>query len=328
MSDTHTSLETILGKGRIVQNEPLAKYTTFKLGGPAEYFFIARTSQEVLTAVTTAYTLSIPVTVLGGGSNVLISDKGIEGLVIRNESREIRIVKRLGSIKQGKSHVGQALVQVDTGVLINQLVRFTCDEGLSGLERHLGLPGTVGGALYMNSKWTHPVSYVGDVLYSAQIINRDGSLKTVDQNYFKFGYDQSILQKTHEVVLTASFLLTQTDSKQLWETANASMQYRKETQPMGVKTAGCTFRNIPLSDALRIVTPNGTKSAGYLIDQVGLKTHKIGDAQFSQKHANFIYNLGNATSGEVKQLIDLAIAKVQEKFHVRIEPEIVLLGKF
>jgi len=180
----------------------------------------------------------------------------------------------------------------------------------------------------MNSKWTKPPTYAGDVLSSAKVLDRNGNIKNVDKKYFDFAYDQSILQKTHETVLSAAFLLTVTDKKTLWETAQTSMDYRRSTQPMGEASAGCTFRNIPLSHALRLNTPNNTTSAGYLVDQVGLKNFQINKAKFSDKHANFILNMGGATAGDIKDLIDEAKRRVKEKFQVEIEPEIVLLGDF
>ena len=326
--DILSKLEQLLGTGRIKLHEPLARFTTLKIGGPAEYFFVAGTTQELVSAIAAAESVKIPLTVLGGGTNVVISDSGLPGLVIRNESRAIKIIKRLGSIKNGNTSINQALVEVDSGALINQLVRFTCDQGLAGLERHLGLPGTVGGALYMNSKWTKPPTYVGDVLYKAKIIEKGGKIKIVDQKYFNFAYDQSILQRSREIVIQATFLLKKDDPKLLWERANISMEYRKQTQPMGVATAGCTFRNIPLSDAVRIATPNNTTSAGFLVDQVNLKNFQIGQAKFSDKHANFILNVGNATAADVTGLINEAKKRVKEKFNVTIEPEIVLLGEF
>lgn len=326
--DVFTLLEARLGIGKVTQQEPLVRYTTLKIGGPAEYFYVAKTSVEVVMAVKTAQEAKIPYYIIGGGSNIVISDHGLSGLIIRNESRSLAIVKRLGKVKNGKTDYTQALVEVDTGVLVNHLVRFTVEAGLEGLERHLGLPGTVGGALYMNSKWTKPPTYIGDVLVSAKIIDNTGNVKIVDKKYFDFAYDQSILQKTHEVVLSATFLLQTEDKKKLWERAHTSMAYRKATQPTGVATAGCTFRNISLADAMRISTPNNTTSAGFLVDQVGLKNFQIGNAKFSDRHANFILNLGGATASDVKMLIDEATKRVKEKFNVIIEPEIVLWGEF
>lgn len=324
----NTQLEAALGAGRVKYDEPLARYTTFKVGGPAQYFFVASSSDQLQLAYKTAHDLNIPVTILGGGSNILISDEGIKGLVVRNEARGIKIVKRLGKIKSGKMNITQVLVEADTGTVINQLVRFTCDEGLSGVEHHLGLPGTIGGALYMNSKWTNPTSYIGDAVYQAKILNPDGTVRLVDQKYFDFAYDYSVLQKTHEIVLSVFFLLQIKDSKDLWKVAHASMEYRTKTQPMGVQTAGCTFRNIATSDAERIITPNRTKSAGYLIDSVGLKGHQIGNAKISDKHANFILNMGGASASDIKALIDLAVTKVKERYGVTLSTEIVLLGNF
>lgn len=326
--DIRNSLEAQLGKGRIRTEEPLAKYTTLKIGGPAEFFYSAQSSQEVLQAVQVVQELKLPFVILGGGTNVLISDSGLRGIVILNESRTIQISKRFGTVKSRKISLGRVLVSTDSGVLVNQLVRFSLSEGLGGLERHLGLPGTVGGALYMNSKWAKPITYIGDVLYQAQIVGQGGQLKTVGQRYFEFAYDRSILQKTHETVLTATFQLTPEKKEILWAKAQESMDYRKSTQPIGVATAGCTFRNISLGDALRICTPNRTTSAGFLVDQVGLKNFQTGKAKFSDKHANFILNLGTATAQNVKDLIDEAKKRVRERFKVEIEPEIVLLGEF
>lgn len=326
--ETKELFEKELGRGKLKYNEPLARYTTLKIGGPAEFFFIATTTQDVIKAVNAALKAKSPYFVLGGGSNILVSDKGFSGLVIRNEADSIKIMKRFGKIRNGHTEVKQVLVEVDSGVLVNRLVRFTCDEGLGGLERHLGLPGTVGGALFMNSKWTKPITYIGDVFYQAKVIDREGKLKLVHRDYFDFGYDQSVLQKTHETVLSATFILTAENKKTLWERANASMEYRKSTQPMGVATAGCTFRNIPLSEAMRISTPNNATSAGYLIDQVGLKNFQIGKAKFSDQHANFILNVGGASAQDVKALIDEAKYRVKEKYRVNIEPEIAFLGEF
>ncbi len=326
--DILATLEGYVGRGRIKLAEPLARYTTLRIGGPAEYFFTAQTTFDLQQAFKAAQAGHMPITVLGGGSNTLISDAGIKGLVVRNQSRAIKVIKKFGRVVNGEMVVDRALVEADTGTMINQLVRFSCDEGLAGLERHLGLPGTVGGALFMNSKWTKPIAYVGEVLYQAKILAESGEIKLVDKQYFNFGYDQSILQKTREVVVSAIFLLKKEDPKILWQRAQTSMDYRKTTQPMGVSTAGCTFRNISQAEAFRLATPDHTTSAGYLVDQVGLKGYQVGQAKFSDKHANFILNLGSASADDVKNLIDEAKKRVEEKYNVVIEPEIVLLGTF
>lgn len=326
--DTYTLLTQELGVDRVRSNEALARYTTFKIGGPAEFFYVAQSTAELAQAFVVAKKAKIKFWLLGGGTNTLISDHGLPGLVVKNEARSIKVIRQLGQVKNGKSDVTQVLVEAETGALLNQLVRFTCDQGLAGLEMHLGLPGTVGGALYMNSKWTHPTAYVGDALFQAKILTPDGTIKLVNQDYFKFGYDQSVLQKTRETVVAAIFLLRKDEPEKLWARAQGSLEYRKQTQPLGIQTAGCTFRNIVPAQAMRIGTPNHTTSAGYLIDASGLKGEQHGKAQFSDKHANFIINRGGATARDVKWLIDEAKRRVQMKFQVAIEPEIVLLGQF
>ncbi len=320
-------LRELLQTEHVFEDKPLALYTTLKVGGSAQYYFEATTSADIARAVKAAVSLDIPYFVFGGGSNIVVGDGGIPGLTIHNRARKIAITAMKGKISHGES-IGSVMVTAESGALMNQLVRFTADEGLSGLEYHLGLPGTVGGALYMNSKWTHPVTYVGDVLYEAEVVSRDGTVKTVRQSYFDFGYDQSILQQTKETVLTATFQLTRLDPKIVWERAQGALAYRTETQPKGVNTAGCTFRNIPKSEAMRIPTPNHITSAGYLVDTVGLKNFQIGNAAFSDKHANFIINKGEATAQDVKALIDTAKSKVHARYGIEIEPEIVLVGKF
>jgi UDP-N-acetylenolpyruvoylglucosamine reductase len=196
------------------------------------------------------------------------------------------------------------------------LVRFTVDEGLKGLEMHLGLPGTVGGAVYMNSKWMHPEGYVGDAVYQAQLLAENNEIIDTPQSHFHFGYDYSILQKNGEILLGAVFALTPDNKDELWNIANSSIRYRRQTQPQGVKTAGCTFRNITKAQALIAGVPDQTTSAGFLLDHAGCKGLRVGDAQISTDHANFIINLGSATAGNMMELIRIAKDRVKRTFGV------------
>lgn len=326
METAMEQLKKILGE-KAKENELLAKYTTFKIGGPADLFYEAKTTDELTQAITAARKLQVPVFILGGGSNILIGDKGIRGLVIKNMTGGITIRAMKGRIEAGIP-IGTSYVEVDTGVPINKLVRFTVDAGLQGLEMHLGLPGSVGGALYMNSKWTHPTGYVGDAVYQATVIDHEGNTQTVDKNYFRFAYDYSTLQQSGDIVTSVTFALKQSDKDVLWEIANESISYRRETQPQGIQSAGCTFQNITKSAAISIPTPNHTTSAGFLVDHAGLKGHTIGKAQISTIHANFITNLGGATARDVVKLIDLAKAEVHHQFGVQLLEEIVRVGEF
>jgi len=306
---------------------PLAAFTTFKIGGPAEFFFEAKILDELVSAVTKARELGLAVTILGGGTNVLIGDKGIRGLVIKNNTGAITIRGMKGRYRAGRK-VGSVYVEADSGVVFNKLVRFTVEEGLGGLEAHLGLPGTVGGAIFMNSKWMKPVSYVGDAVYQATILTPKNETKIVDRTFFRFAYDTSVIQKTKDIVLRVVFALTPGEKDDLWKIANQSIAYRRESQPQGVKSPGCTFRNISKSQAVVAVTPNLTTSAGFLVDHAGLKGKIIGGAQISTVHANFIVNCGDAKASDVVELIELARAKVKKQFGVELQEEIVRLGEF
>lgn len=310
-----------------IEDVPLAPYTTFKIGGSAELFYEAKTIEKFVDAVKIGRELGVPITILGGGSNVLIADKGVRGLVIKNSTHAITIRGMKGKVEQGVAK-GSVFVEADSGVIFNKLVRFTIEEGLGGLAAHLGLPGTVGGAIFMNSKWTKPASFVGDAVYQVTILTHQNEVKVVDRSYFRFAYDTSIIQKTGDIVLRVVFALTPKDKEELWKIANQSVVFRRESQPQGVKSPGCTFRNITKAQAVIAATPNHTTSAGFLIDCVGLKGIGVGGAQISPIHANFIINTGEATAHDVIELIELARTKVKKQFGVELEEEIVRLGEF
>ncbi|MEK9143052.1 MAG: UDP-N-acetylmuramate dehydrogenase [Patescibacteria group bacterium] len=309
------------------ENVLLAPLATLKIGGPADLFYEARTVEELVEAVRKARELGVPITIIGGGTNVLIGDRGIRGLVIKNSSGMITIRGMKGKYQRGEAK-GSVFVEADSGVVFNKLVRFTVEEGFGGLEAHLGLPGSVGGAIFMNSKWTKPTSYVGDAVYQVTILTPQDEIKVVDRLYFRFAYDTSIIQKTNDIVLRVVFVLAPGGKEELWKVANNSINYRRESQPQGVKSSGCTFRNISKVQAITAATPNHTTSAGFLVDHAGLKGMCVGDAQISPIHANFIVNNGHAKASDMVELIELARLKVKEQFGVELAEEIVRLGEF
>lgn len=317
----------MLGVNDLLKNEQLGKYTTFKIGGPADYFYNAKTIEDFVSAILLGRKLHLPIFILGGGTNILIGDKGIRGLVVRNGTRAISMRGAKGSMSKGKSNE-LVFVEAESGVVMNQLVRFTVEEGLSGLEMQLGLPGSVGGAVYMNSKWTHPTGYVGDVVYQAKILTPESEIKEVPKSYFQFAYDTSILQKSQDIVLSVVFALRRKEKTALWKIANESVLYRHGTQPQGVHSPGCTFRNISEAEAMAVSTPNHTTSAGFLVDHSGCKGMRVGDAYVSDMHANFIINKGAARAADVVQLIEKIRKKVFDQFGVRLEEEIVRVGEF
>lgn len=317
-------LQKIFGS-RLKTGELMSKHTTFKLGGPAEYYIDVDKIEDFVKAVKKARELKIPFFVLGGGSNLIVSDNGIKGLVIKNNCRRFDVMSMIGKVKNKKIDVNKALVYAESGVIMNQLVRFTIEEGLSGLEYQLGLPGTVGGAIYMNSNFPRKGKYVGDCVYKARLLTVDGEIKEVENSYFNFAYDKSVLQESGEIVLSVIFKLEPMDKKILWERGTEALNYRTETQPKGT-SAGCTFRNISIADAMRVPTPDNITSAGYLIDKSGLKGKRIGDAMISDKHANFILNMGKARAEDVIALINLIKEQVKKKFGVDLHLEVKTLG--
>ncbi len=325
--NTYDNLRQKFGD-RLKENELLSKYTTFKIGGAADYFFDAKTTDEFVGAIILARTLSIPLFILGGGTNILIGDRGIRGFVIKNSTGVIRMKGVKGTVRGGKAKKGLVFVESDSGVMFNSFVRFTIEEGLAGIEMHLGLPGTIGGAIFMNSKWTHPVGFVGDAVYQAEILTAESKRIIVPRSYFMFGYDTSSMQKTKDILLSVVFALRADTRERMWKIANESIAYRRHSQPQGVLTAGCAFKNITRAEALSVPTPNHTTSAGFLIDHTGLKGRHVGDAYISDVHANFIINRGKATAGDVVQLIENVRSKVKEKFGVTLEEEIIRVGEF
>jgi UDP-N-acetylmuramate dehydrogenase len=300
--DILSILSERLGQGRIKLAEPMAFHTTFQIGGPADFYFEANTREELLVAATAAQDIGLPYFVLGSGSNILFSDKGFRGLVIKNKTRGIKILGVKGKYQKKKdsgSNIQTILVEVDSGVLFNTLVRFTIEEGLSGLEEFIGLPGTVGGAISGSAHWQG---------------------KTID--------DFVVAKKTQNgLILSATFKFDRQDKEILWQRAQQAIEHRQKTQPSGA-SAGCIFKNIKKSEAARIGTPNLTTSAGFLIESAGLKGVKVGQVQLSPVHANFIINLGGGKAEDVLKLINLVKEKVFAKFSIKLDLEIIVAGQF
>lgn len=291
------------------QNVILAPYTTFKIGGAADYFFEARTKEELIQAIEVAVSRNLPYFILGGGSNILVGDKGFRGVVIKNATSKISL----------KGIKGLVYMEAESGVNFNQFVRFTIEEGLGGLEMHLGLPGTVGGAVAMNSKWLNPPAYIRDRVHQIEVYSPDVGRRVVSS---------SKIQPAKEIILSAVFSLKQEDKTLLWERANQSISYRRESQPQGIFSAGCTFRNLTAAQALSTIVPNQSRSTGFLIETLGLKGKLCHQAQISPVHANFILNLGRATAQDVLTLINTIKLAAKEKYNLELEEEIVKVGEF
>ncbi len=314
-------LERRLGAGVVRAGVPLAPFTTFRVGGPAEYLVEARDASAVLNAVRAARDLGLTVTLLGGGSNVLVADEGVAGVVVRAHGGAIVLEGLSGGAVEESSACGR--VRADAGVTVNRLVRWTMARGLGGLEAWAGTPGTVGGAVFGNAHYGG-VGF-GTPLETARLLGRDGETSDVPAAALRFAYDHSRLQETGEIVLSVVLGLRPGCSPdRLRETARASLAHRKQTQPLNVPTAGCIFRN---PDPERQVLPEGIPpSAGALIDRAGLKGRAVGGARVSTTHANFIVNEGRASAADIMALIRLCRDEVLRRFGVELELEIRLLG--
>jgi len=301
----------ILGDARLLRDAPLAPRTSFKVGGAADWLADVRSTTELGAILQAARASDIPVTLLGGGSNVLVADSGVRGVVIRLHLT-------------GISQPSESIVAAEAGVTINGLVRWTVGRGLSGLEAWAGTPGTVGGAIHGNAHWKG--RNIGDIVHRATLCSRDGVSTVVAAADMEFGYDRSRLQRTGEILVSADVHVTPGDVQALREIARESLAFRKRTQPLAAPSAGCIFQNP--DPAQEDVPPGVPPSAGALIDRAGLKGRQIGGARISDTHANFIVNDGTATAADIRSLIELARRTVATEFGVVLRDEVVYLGTF
>jgi UDP-N-acetylmuramate dehydrogenase len=290
----------------------LAPMTTFKVGGPAELFLETTTEGELVEALALARAAGLTVTMLGGGSNVLISDRGIRGLVIRPKGGVV-------------TAIGDRLVRADAAVTINGLVRWTINRGYAGLEAWAGTPGTVGGAIYGNAHWKS--TNIGDLVESVRLARPDGTLLQAPADRLEFDYDYSRLKRTGEIVLWAAFRVTAgAEPAALRAVARESLAFRKRTQPLESPSAGCIFMN---PDLVRDRVPEGIPpSAGALVDRAGLKGAVNNGARVSPTHANFIINDGSASAADIKELVERCRKAVKDQFGVLLRNEIIYLGEF
>lgn len=289
------------------RNVPLADFTTYKIGGPAEYYVAVRSADELKDAVVAARNASEPYFILGCGANILIRDGGIKGLVIHNLAQDARID-------------GTTLF-AESGAVIATLIEQTRDASLSGLEHFVGIPSTVGGAMRQNLHFLAPdrerTLYIEEIVQSAEILDEHNTVQTVDRSFFNFGYDDSIIHHKNIVVLSVTFQLTPSTKEAIQAQMDANMDWRIAKQPQlwDYPSCGSVFKKI-----------EGV-GAGRLIDQAGLKGMHIGGAEISPKHANYIVNAGGATAKDVLDLITLAQTEVKQKTGYDLEPEIVIIGE-
>ena len=300
---------------RMRENVPLKNHTTFKIGGPAKYFFIARTAEDVQNAVYAAKKHSIPYFLLSSGSNVLISDKGFNGLVIK--------VQHTGYKISGTK------VQAESGVVMSTLVRETTRRGLAGLEWAGGLPGTVGGAIRGNAGAFG--GEIKDSIDQVEVLDETGNKKILSKKQCQFAYRSSFFKEKDFVILGATFELKRGNKKEVQKVAQDHIQYRKERHPLEYPNAGSIFKNCDVKKVPRKVReefqdvvkqdPFPIIPTAALLAKAQLQGLRVGGAQVSEKHPNYIVNKREASAKDVLQLIKKVKQRIKRKFNVSLEEE-------
>ncbi|PKL72287.1 UDP-N-acetylenolpyruvoylglucosamine reductase [Candidatus Kuenenbacteria bacterium HGW-Kuenenbacteria-1] len=308
----------------IQKNISLASYTTFKIGGTAKYFYLAKNTKDLIKIIEATKQEKIPFFVLGGGSNILVKDQGFDGLAIKIQSSKFKIQNCNSKFK----------IICDSGTLLGKLVQETSKKGIGGLEWFIGIPGTIGGAVYGNAGWPKDKKNIGDFVKNVTIL-KNGAQFTISNLKCQFGYRDSIFKHNNNVILSVELQLPKGDSLEIKKRMREILLTRITNTSQG-NSAGCIFKNIKLGTLnkklfekypkLKNVVKNNFISAGYLIDQCGLKGKKIGKAIVSEKHANFIINTGQAKAEDVVMLISLIKQKVRDKFNVQLQEEIQYIG--
>ena len=288
-------------------NRDLAPLTSYKTGGRARYFLAAESAGEIIRAVRSAERLGLPFFLMGSGSNLLVSDDGYDGLVVRVS---------VGGMKL----LSETEIECGAGEELKDLVDFATENGLSGLEFAAGIWGTVGGAVYGNAGAFG--GEIGSILTSATLVDHDGRVHDVTPSELGFAYRHSVLKETHEVVVTTRFRLTPADRATVRSKVEEILQARSQRHPES-GSAGCFFKNIP--DPTQ---EHGKLPAGRLLEQVGAKQMRVGGARVYEKHANIIVNSGNATSTDIRRLADILKQKVREQFGIELQEEVQQLGHF
>lgn len=299
---------------KIKTNIPLAPYTTFHIGGPADYFCKAESIDEIIACIEFAREKNMQFFVLGTGANILVGDKGFRGLVIKNESKRYSLTE--------ENQQNDRYLVAESGITIAELISMTTEKSLSGLEHFAGIPSSLGGALWQNLHFLSPdrskTIFIGEIVEGAEILTVSNEKKEVIKDYFRFGYDYSILHDTHDVVLRATLRLEYKQKQEIEKTIANNLFWRREKHPKDAekRSAGSIFKKIE------------GYGAGRLIDKAGLKGKRIGNAEISTRHANFIMNTGNATATDVRKLIALVQEEVKRTQGLELQPEISFIGEF
>lgn len=291
----------LIGKDKVFYKEPMKNHTSFKIGGPADILVIPDKSKDIINIVKMCNEKDIPFMVIGNGTNLLVSDEGIRGVVIKICDN------------YSKFEVNDNKINAQAGLLLSELSQIACENSLSGFEFASGIPGTFGGAISMNAG-----AYGGemkDVVVKTNYIDKYGVLKSVVGDEHLFGYRESIIQKEKGIVLDSTMSLKKDDKESIKGKINELKCKREDKQPLDLPSAGSVFKR-----------PQGY-FAGKLVQDAGLRGHRIGGAEVSLKHCGFIVNVNNATFDDVANLIKYIQKTVKAKFGVDLQTEIRIIGE-
>lgn len=295
-------LVEILSQERIKKKETLSKHTTFRIGGEADYFIEVETRAQLIALIDLCRKMQMPYFVIGNGSNLLVSDQGFSGVIIKLDGSFLFFERDGNMIKAGAA------------ILLAVFAKKVADAGLTGLEFAAGIPGTLGGAITMNAG-----AYgqeIKDTIQQVVALDQEGQIHVLTKEQLQFGYRSSVIQDRKWIVLEAIFCLENQEKQFIAQTIQEQLRSRREKQPLEYPSAGSAFRR-----------PEGFY-AGKLIMDSGLRGYRVGDMMVSEKHCGFIINVGHGTAKDAKKLIDHIIQIVEQKQGVRLKPEIHFLGEF
>ncbi len=294
-------LERDLGLKRVFVNEPMSRHTSFRVGGPADILVVPETIGEIKKVLSYAADNNYPLYIMGNGTNLIVRDKGIRGIVLK-------ILDNLSSVT-----VKNDIIEAGAGILLSKLSNIAVNEGLTGLEFACGIPGTLGGALVMNAG-----AYGGqmsDVTDSTEYMSMDGEIRTLGKDHHNFGYRTSFFSKGGYIVLKCCLKLVRGKKEEIRDRMRTLNTQRLEKQPLSFPSAGSIFKR-----------PEG-HFTGKLIEDAGLRGFSFGGAQVSEKHTGFIINKGKATAGDILELIQIVTDRVKSRFGVELETEVRIIGE-
>lgn len=301
------SLKAVVGQGSVFENEPMKNHTTFRIGGPADVLVCPASEEAFVDGLRWCRRESVPVYIIGNGSNLLVGDKGFRGVIFK-------ICRTLDKVVCESAESDVLRLRAGAGIMLAKLAKDVSAKGYRGFEFATGIPGTLGGAAAMNAG-----AYGGELkecLVSARTVDMGGNIRDFDRNEMEMGYRTSRVQKEGLIILSAELVFKKGSPQEIMERVEELSLQRREKQPLEYPSAGSTFKR-----------PEGY-FAGKLIQDAGLKGYRVGDAVVSEKHSGFVVNAGAATAADVRQLMADVDEKVYQQFGVHLEPEVRFVGEF